>query len=445
VIAASAGLSGHHSSPARAATDEFDAVAAEPVPDDGFVVERDGGTAAGPIDWSEAEIALIASLSIDTLPPLPSSPGNPAADDQRAIALGHRLFFDQRLGSSGSVSCATCHVPEMGFADGRQRGQAIGETRRRTMTLIGAAWSPWLFWDGRRDSLWSQALEPLEDSAEHGGTRLQYVHLIASDEHYRAVWPTLFGDLPDAAELARLPASGGPRGTPDERAAWASLSPDQQIRVSTTFADIGRALEAYQRTLVPAAGPFDEFARSLADEANTGAGAAEVPIDARAQAGLRLFIGRANCVHCHNGPLLTNNEFHATGIGPLDRLPEDRGRIDGVIDAMGDEFNCLGQFSSAPSVACAELAFVKSQGIELVAAFRTPTLRGVASRGPYMHDGSLATLGEVLDHYNEARPTLISDELEPLELDDDELDQLEAFLDTLDGGLTTPAELLSAP
>ena len=169
-------------------------------------------------------------------------------------------------------------------------------------------------------------------------------------------------------------------------------------------------------------------------------------MNAEQRAGLALFIGEAQCIHCHNGPLFANNEFHNTGISPVDRLPEDRGRVEGVAQVLADEFNCLGAFSGADEEQCAELAFVKTHGVELVAAFRTPSLRNVAATGgPYMHDGRFGTLREVLEHYDAARPTLIADELQPLGLDDAGFRQLEAFLETLDGPLATDPALLEAP
>ena len=401
------------------------------------------GTAAALADaWSETELATLRSMSIDALPPLPPSPGNPVADDPRAVALGHRLFFDTRLGATDAVSCATCHQPDRGFRDGLARGRGIGETRRRTMGLVGAAWSPWLFWDGRRDSLWAQALEPLEHPDEHGGSRLAYLRLIASDEDYRARYEALFGALPDLSD-GRFPASGGPHGDAAARARWEALSPAARGEVSTMFANLGRALEAYQRRLAPGATPFDAYARALDDD---DAAAAAAAMSAEQRAGLALFIGEARCLHCHNGPLFTNNEFHNTGIFPLDRLPDDRGRVEGVRALLEDEFNCLGPYSGADERECGELSFVKTHGIELVGAFRTPSLRGVAAAGgPYMHTGQFATLREVLEHYDEARPTLISDDLEPLGLADDELDALEAFLRALDAPPDVPSELLVPP
>ena len=393
--------------------------------------------------WSEAERVTLRSLSIDALPPAPPSPGNPVADDPRAVSLGHRLFFDTRLGASDAVACATCHQPDRGFRDGLARGRGIGETRRRTMGLVGAAWSPWLFWDGRRDSLWSQALEPLEDPDEHGATRLRHLRVIADDPGYRKAFETLFGPLPDLADGERFPASAGPYGTAAERAAWEAMAPADRRLVSAAFANIGRALAAYQRRLVPGPAPFDEYVRALERGDDAAASAA---MDARQRAGLALFIGEAQCIHCHNGPLFANAEFHNTGITPHDRLPDDRGRVEGVKLLLADEFNCLGELSGAAEDDCDELAFVKTHGIEIVAAFRTPSIRNVAATGgPYMHDGRFGTLREVLEHYDEARPTLISDELEPLELEPAEFERLEAFLRALDGPLATDPALLRAP
>jgi len=402
-----------------------------------------GLSGAGDVAWSEEERATLRSLSIDALPPLPASPGNPVADDPRAVSLGHRLFFDTRLGATDQVACATCHQPDNGFRDGLARGRGMGETRRRTMGLVGAAWSPWLYWDGRRDSLWSQALEPLEDPDEHGGTRLRHLRLVADDADYRVAYEALFGALPDLADDVRFPASAGPRGSAAERAAWEAMDADDRRVVSAAFANIGRALEAYQRRLAPAAAPFDEYVRAVLDGDEVRAAA--VMTDEQ-RAGLALFIGEADCLHCHNGPLFANGEFHNTGISPTDRLPDDRGRVEGVKLLLDDEFNCLGPFSGAAEKACGELSFVKTHGVEIVAAFRTPPLRNVVSAGgPYMHDGRFDTLREVLEHYDEARPTLIADELQPLDLDEAEFRQLEAFLGTLDGPLATPGALLRAP
>ena len=392
--------------------------------------------------WSAKELAAIESLSIERLPALPPSPGNPVADDPRAAAFGHRLFFDAALSRTGAVSCATCHRPEHGFRDPLPRGEAIGRTERRTMGLVGAAWSPWLFWDGRADSLWAQALEPLEDAREHGGTRLEHVRALGADPAHRADYEALFGKLPDLSDRARFPERAGPRGDARERAAWEAMAPADRRAVSAAFANLGRALEAWQRTLVPGPSRFDEYAAALSTGDAARAGKILEPDEV---AGLGLFIDEGNCIHCHNGPLFTNHEFHNTSLFAADALPTDRGRVEGAKRVQESEFNCLGEFAAAAAGACAELDFIKDHGVELVAAFRTPTLRNVAGAGPFMHTGELATLAEVIEHYDRATPTLISDELEPLDLTDLEKRQLEAFLHALDGPLATDPALLGPP
>jgi cytochrome c peroxidase len=165
--------------------------------------------------WTAEEISTLRGLWIGSLNALPPDPSNKVADDQRAVALGQKLFFDTRRSSNGKVACASCHLPARGFQDSRPLGQGIGTTTRRTMPIAGTAYSPWLFWDGRKDSQWAQALGPLESAVEHGGSRTQYAHVI--DQHYRAEYEALFGALPDLSDTARYPASAGPVADPTAR------------------------------------------------------------------------------------------------------------------------------------------------------------------------------------------------------------------------------------
>lgn len=130
--------------------------------------------------WSDAEQATLRTLWLGSLPPLPADPSNHVADDPRAVTLGAKLFSDTRFSANGAVACSTCHLSDLSFQDGLPLAQGVGTTTRRTMPLVGTAYSPWFFWDGRKDSQWAQALGPLESAVEHGGTRTQYVHLIAT-------------------------------------------------------------------------------------------------------------------------------------------------------------------------------------------------------------------------------------------------------------------------
>src|SRR5690242_17657183 len=172
-------------------------------------------TASGRGGWTNAQLEQLRSLSLAALEPLPADPTNRVADDPRAADLGRRLFFDARLSSNGRVACSTCHQTERGFQDGTALARGVGTTARRTMPLAGMARSPFLFWDGRKDILWAQALGPLESPVEHGGTRAQYAHVIA--QSYAREYEQIFGALPD---LSRVPVSAGPVADRDAASAW---------------------------------------------------------------------------------------------------------------------------------------------------------------------------------------------------------------------------------
>jgi cytochrome c peroxidase len=394
-----------------------------------------------PASWTEAEVATLRSLRIGSLPPLPPDPSNAYADDPRAAAFGQALFFDTRFSSNGEVACATCHIPEKLFNDGLPVGQGVGTMTRRTMPIAGTAYSPWLFWDGRKDSQWSQALGPMESPVEHGGTRTQYAHLI--DEQYRAQYEAVFGELPDFSDRTRFPDVAGPVDDPVARAAWDAMASTDREAVTQVYVNIGKAIAAYERLIVPGPSRFDQYVEALLNEDKE---AMQSALTKDEVAGLRLFVGRAECTNCHNGPLFTNNDFHNTGVPAADGLPADDGRASGVTKVLNDEFKCLSQWSDAGENDCAELRFVTSTGEQLEGAFKPPTLRNVAESAPYMHAGQYATLQEVLRHYN--HPPLAPlghSELEPLGLTASELAQLEAFLRALSGALNVPPELLRSP
>ena len=379
-----------------------------------------------PERWSESEAALIASFSLSALPPLRPDPSNAAADDERAEMLGRQLFFDSRLSANGAVSCASCHRPELAFTDGLPIAVGMGPGRRHTPGLLGIAYSPWFYWDGRRDSQWAQALTPLETHFEQGAGRAAIVRLLATDPDYKAMYEEIFGALPDPAHL---PDSASPLGDDADREAWRMLGPDLGFAVSAAFANAGKALAAYQRNLLPERSRFDEYADAVARD---GAARQGNMLGREEIAGLDLFIGEAQCVNCHNGPLFTNHEFHNTGILPVFGQLPSLGRFDGVRLAREDPFNCLGEFSDAAPGQCAELRFARDDN-ELAGAHKTPGLRNVTLTAPYMHTGQIATLEEVMRHYNEAPTAMLGhNEAKPLGLSNRQLRQLEAFLHTLE-------------
>lgn len=386
--------------------------------------------------WNEDEIAALRSLWIGSLPPLAPDLSNHYSDDGTAAALGERIFFDTRFSSNGQVSCATCHLPQMGFQDGKRLSEGIGITNRRAMPIAGTAYSPWFFWDGRKDSLWAQALGPLENPMEHGGNRTQYAHLIK--QYYQAEYEAVFGPLPD---LSTLPPSAGPVKDVAARNAWNTMSDEERETVTRIYANLGKAIAAYERRIMPAPSRFDAYVGVVL---NGDSEAMEEIFSSDEVAGARLFIGKANCLQCHNGPLFTDNHFHNTGVPAAPDLPEDRGRAVGVQQVLADEFNCLSPYSDAEPESCSELRFMVAEGHELERQFKAPSLRDVAARAPYMHAGQFDSLAAVLHHYNNA-PAAPSghSELEPLGLSEAELNQIIAFLHTLSGSQETYLERLA--
>jgi cytochrome c peroxidase len=391
--------------------------------------------ACGAERWSRAEREQLASMSLDRLPAPPPDPSNAVAERPEAAALGRQLFADARLSRDGKVSCASCHEPQRQFQDDRALGRGVGTGQRRTMPLPAAAHSPWLFWDGRKDSLWSQALGPLEDGLEHGSNRTRLVQQLQA--HHRPAYEAVFGPFPP---LGGLPADAAPAGTPAERQAWSRMTEAQRDSVNRVFANLGKALAAYERSLSYGASRFDRYVQAL----QTGDPAGQQQLSRDELQGLRLFIGKAQCSTCHNGPLLSDQHFHNTGVPPRDPSRPDRGRALGIAKVQADEFNCLGRYSDAPAEACAELRFMADQDPGMEGAFKTPGLRNVALRPPYMHAGQLATLDEVLAHYRRApaaatglselaRPGTAVAGRQPIRLSDEEARQLIAFLQSLSG------------
>jgi cytochrome c peroxidase len=300
------------------------------------------------------------------------------------------------------------------------------------MPIAGTAYSPWFFWDGRKDSQWAQALGPLESPVEHGGNRTFYAHLI--DQYYREDYEAIFGTMPD---LSGLPSNAGPVAEMSAQAAWDTMTPDSQEAVTRVYVNMGKAIAAYERLITPGASRFDAYVEALLAGETDHAASILTPDEV---AGLRLFIGEANCTQCHNGPLFTDNHFHNTGVPAVDSLPEDEGRASGAPQVQADEFNCLSQYSDAEPEACAELRYMISVGDELIRQFKTPSLRDVAERAPYMDAGQIATLEEVIAHYNMAPEAATGhSEIRPLNLSQQEMDQLVAFLGTLTGPGSTAA------
>jgi cytochrome c peroxidase len=258
-------------------------------------------------------------------------------------------------------------------------------------------------------------------------------------EHYREEYEKLFGALPD---LRGVPRVAGPVDDAAARAAWEALPATKQDEISRVYANIGKAIAAYERRLEPGETRFDRYAARLVQEGR----APEGILTAEEEAGLKLFIGKANCTQCHNGPLLTDDHFHNTGVPAVATLPADVGRARGAKQVLESEFNCRGRYSDAKPGECSELEFLTPEGAELVRAYKAPSLRGVAERAPYMHAGQVTTLAEVIEHYDRApRAPEGTSEIHPLRLSRRERAQLEAYLRTLSAPINAERRWLESP
>jgi cytochrome c peroxidase len=381
--------------------------------------------------WTPAEKKLLATLSIEKSRKLPPDPSNAVADNPLAARLGRQLFFDARMSVNGKVACATCHQPSLYFTDGLALANGVGLTRRHAMTLTGAAYNLWFFWDGRKDSQWSQALGPLENSVEHGSNRNRIAHLLQEDPLYHQQYEAIFGLFPDISDAVRFPVAAGPVDDPQIHKVWDNMSDADKDIINRIFANVGKTIAAYERLLMPAPARIDNYIKAVIAGDSSAMETSYTPAEAN---GLRLFIGKAQCINCHNGPLLSNYSFHNTGIRPA--AGEDTGRLEGVVGVKQDPFNCLGSYSDARPEQCTHLRFLRATGSGLFRAFKTPGLRNIAQTAPYMHDGQMKTLTEVLAHYNFARSLNGRvPEIVPLKLKSSELTDLEAFLNTLTGKL----------
>ncbi|MEO7436020.1 MAG: cytochrome-c peroxidase, partial [Candidatus Binatia bacterium] len=311
------------------------------------------GVAASEPAYSPSELRILRSLWLGSLPPLPDDPSNAYDTDPRAARLGRALFSDVRLSQNGALSCATCHPPGGGFQDRKPVAEGLGRLPRRSMPLAGVAYNTWFFWDGRKDSLWAQALTPIENPIELGMPRDGVVALVAA--HYRSEYEAIFGPLP--------------------------AEPRAESATTRAFVNVGKSIAAFVRTIAPTPARFDHYVEAALAGTKPDAAGTMTATELR---GLRLFIGRAHCTNCHAGPLFTNGEFHFTRVP---QVATEHGRSDAIALLRGDELNCLGPYSDARPDACTALRFMDPDTRDTLQAFKTPSLRNVAVRAPYMNAG----------------------------------------------------------
>ena len=401
--------------------------------------------AAGSADPAETPVLFTPDevrkiLQHSPLPPPPPDPTNRVADNPAAARLGQRLFFDARLSANGKVSCATCHRPVLGWSNAQPVGQGLRTTRLHVPTLWNVAYNRWYFWDGRADTAWTQALEPLENPEEIGADRLGLLRRVTADPALRSAYQEAFGTVPDLSDPARFPEHAMPEPYHTEgrlHQAWTAMAPADRETVTRAFTHLGKAIAAYERLLVSRDAPFDRFAAGLRD----GDPAKLAALTPSAQRGLRLFVGRGNCRTCHSGPNFTNGEFHSLGI-PESDLFFETGRVRGIELFPLNPLTGVGRFSDDPNASPAR--FLPRDAHDTFNQMKTPTLRNIAQTAPYMHNGSFKTLDAVLRFYSDRHgarqiPPQDAAVLKPLELTPQEVADLTAFLQSLTGAPLDPS------
>ena len=367
-----------------------------------------GGAAGDPGDFASMEL---------TKAQLTASPTNAFADDSKAAALGQRLFFDRGLSSDGTVACVNCHDPKQGFSDPKPRSVGVrGQTGdRHAMPVTAAVLHPFLLWDGKADSAWSQPLKALENPKEMDFTRVEVARRVA--EKYRVDYEAVFGPLPD---LAAAPSRGKPGDD-----AWAALPEASKNDVQRVFANVGKSVEAYERKLLCTDTRFDQWVRGAAT------------LSSAELAGAATF-RREGCDGCHSGPTFSDGEFHDNGIPS-----PDRGRVLGALALLADPFNGAGVYSDERVSGQAKLLTVSRETAQ-EGSFRTASLRGVGQRTFFGHAAHEQTLsGFILDVYRgrgggrrgggrSVTVGTLDPKLDNVNVDDGDIDDLVAFLHTLD-------------
>ncbi|UCF68986.1 MAG: c-type cytochrome [Acidobacteriota bacterium] len=354
-----------------------------------------------------AGVALFAAAGAaePSSPPLglPAVP-IPADNPQKAekIALGDKLFHDKRFSSTGEVSCATCHAAEKGFTDSPLSvSEGINKLTgtRNAPTVVNSAYFTKLFWDGRSPTLEDQALHPFVNPVEMGlKDHHPILEIVRTDPEYVKKFNAVFGKSGDAI----------------------------------TMTEVTQAIAAFERTQIAGNSPFDRWYFAGEKDALTEA----------QKRGFELFVNEGRCVSCHlieqTQALFTDNRFHNVGVG--------------INDIQADVPELAGEFLKAEATLSevdvkvltdkrtSELGrFAVSRGFDDLGAFKTPTLRNIDVTAPYMHDGGLATLREVMDHYNNGGVTnaedpvndFLSGGIRPLNLSDEQIDDLIAFMEAL--------------
>jgi cytochrome c peroxidase len=351
---------------------------------------------------------IIAAMSVSLpampaplgLPPVPIPADNPQTPEK--IRLGDKLFHDKRFSSTGQVSCATCHDAKKAFTDSPLRvSEGINKLKgtRNAPTVINAAYFHKLFWDGREPSLEEQSKDPMVNPVEMGLPNHEPVlKLVRTDPEYVKAFKAVFGK------------SG------------------EQL----TMEEVKKAIASFERTIVAGDSPFDHYYFGGDKKAMT-------PAQIR---GFQVFMGQGRCVSCHtveqDQALFTDNRFHNIGIG-INRMQQDVPRLAGeFLKAKAQGGNVDKAVLGDPKTSNLG-RFAVTDALDDMGSFKTSTLRNIALTAPYMHDGSLKTLKEVVVHYNNGGVTkkgdrvndFLSGGIRPLNLNERQISDLVAFMRAL--------------
>ncbi|MEO9275399.1 cytochrome c peroxidase [Marinomonas sp. 5E14-1] len=366
--------------------------------------------ACAEVAFNEQDMAFIRSLGPWPVEATPDT-SNRFSQQEQAIELGRQLFFDRRLSADSFISCADCHQPNQAFQDGIALNKGLNVLHRNTSSLINIGHRPWYGWGGEHDSLWSQSIRPMLAATEMHTDISKLKATLEQDAYFQCAF---------------------------QQATQQTL---QSLSEEDFLITLGKLLASYQETIRSEKSPFDRYRdQLLKQEKSTPA------LSISAQKGLKLFVGEGRCVFCHSGPNLTNGEFGDIGVPFFINNGQsvDKGRYQGIQSLRKDPYNLLGKYNDDPSKSNA----LRTQHLQTLhrnwGEFKVPSLRNVAQTAPYMHNGSIATLAEVIDFYSELNEERLHADgekiLRPLHWSQEEKINMVDFLTSLTGKVTSAKE-----
>jgi cytochrome c peroxidase len=331
------------------------------------------------------------------LPPVPVPADNPITPEK--VKLGDKLFHDQRFSNTGEVSCSTCHDKDKGFTDQLPVSEGIRKLKgtRNAPTVINAAYLETQFWDGREPSLESQSAQPFLNPVEMGLENHDLIlKIVRTDPEYVDLFKKVFGKSGD----------------------------------QVTMVEVQQALATFQRTLIAGNSPFDRYYFGGDKKAMSPA----------AIRGLEIFVGQGRCVSCHvieqTQALFTDNRFHMIGVA-AHQMPMDLDELSAAVEDVKKKGTDIAVLSDAKTSSLGRYAVTRD--LTDIGAFKTSTIRNIDLTAPYMHDGSLKTLKEVVQFYNnggrlkesDPLPDLLSGGIRPLNLTEEQEADLVEFMKAL--------------